>query len=100
MDDAYQVQRGGGTTTWLLVYTHSGQGFVRSEAGFVVVLHPGTLVVYRPKVWHNYGTVAGDHWAFHYAHFHPRANWAELIRRTPDVMRLVGHGRDGRIVWA
>ena len=80
VDDAYQVQRGGGTTTWLLVYTHSGQGFVRSEAGSVVVLHPGTLVVYRPKVWHNYGTVAGDRWAFHYAHFHPRANWAELLR--------------------
>jgi len=40
-------------------------------------------------VWHNYGTMPGDRWRFHYAHFNPRPTWTQWLQ-MPLVAGITG----------
>jgi AraC family transcriptional regulator of arabinose operon len=49
----------------------------------------GDVDLYRPGVWHNYGTMPGTRWRFHYAHFNPRPAWTEWLR-MPSIAGITG----------
>lgn len=66
--DRYMTTRPGGMTDWLLAYTLEGNGYFRTPAG-EESCSPGDLVLLRSGVPHQYGTVAGSHWNFIWAHF-------------------------------
>jgi AraC family transcriptional regulator of arabinose operon len=87
----YQTFRTRGTDTWLLLFTLAGRGFLRGASGTAAEAGPGDVHVYRPGVWHNYGTMPGDRWRFHYAHFHARPTWTPWLRMPPvaDIAGLV-----------
>lgn len=81
--EGYQKYRRPGTDTWLLFFTRTGRGFMRGPSGAATIVVPGDLHIYRPDVWHDYGTVKGSGWAFHFVHFHPRPAWTEWLRFEP-----------------
>lgn len=89
--DGYRRHRTHGNETCLLFYTISGAGFMRGQNGTLTRALPGDLHVYRPDVWHDYGTYPGGKWGFHWIHFRPRPTWAELLRLNPvdDITGLV-----------
>ena len=85
----YQTFRTRGTDTWLLFFTMDGRGFLRGSSGTAVEARPGDVHLYRPGVWHNYGTMPGGRWRFHYAHFNPRPTWTQWLR-MPAVADITG----------
>jgi AraC family transcriptional regulator, arabinose operon regulatory protein len=89
--DGYQAYRRMGTDTWLIFVTVEGRGFMRGPSGSAAEARPGDVHLYRPNVWHNYGTMPPGRWLFHYAHFQPRANWMEWLQLPPvnDIVGLV-----------
>ena len=87
--EGYQTFRTRGTDTWLLFFTLDGRGFLRGSTGTAAEARAGDVFLYRPRVWHNYGTMPGDRWRFHYAHFNPRPTWTEWLR-MPAVADITG----------
>ncbi|WP_195571451.1 helix-turn-helix domain-containing protein [Paenibacillus sp. 1001270B_150601_E10] len=66
--DSYETKRPHGMKDWLVCYTLSGEGFMRTpntnitcKAHHITVLQSGTP--------HHYGTVKGSEWHFLWAHF-------------------------------
>lgn len=49
----------------------------------------GDLHLYRPHVWHTYGTVPPGRWGFHYVHFNPRPTWTDWLH-LPAVADITG----------
>jgi AraC family transcriptional regulator, arabinose operon regulatory protein len=80
-----------GSTTWLAIYTVSGSGFFRSEAGTAAFAAPGDLFVYPAGIYQEYGTVPGSAWEFDWVHFAPRPAWAQWLSlpSVPDIPGVV-----------
>jgi AraC family transcriptional regulator of arabinose operon len=75
----YRTWRTAGTTDWLLFHTTAGLGRLGTDQEDVVTA-PGETVMIRPGIRHDYGVESTHaHWAFHYAHFHPRGEWLSLL---------------------
>jgi AraC family transcriptional regulator of arabinose operon len=87
--EGYQTFRTRGTDTWLLFFTLDGRGFLRGSSGTATEARTGDVHLYRPGVWHNYGTMPGDRWRFHYAHFNPRPTWTQWLQ-MPLVAGITG----------
>jgi AraC family transcriptional regulator of arabinose operon len=87
---AYYAHRASGTPDWLLVYTVSGSGrfgYPRGE----IVSRPGELTLLKPRTLHDYGLVGpARRWELFWAHFHPRPEWAPLLR-LPEAAPGLGH---------
>jgi AraC family transcriptional regulator, arabinose operon regulatory protein len=97
----YFAYRTHGTDDWLLVFTRSGRGRFGFGGGEIIAL-PGEIVLVRPGALHDYGVEAEwQRWEFLWAHFHPRADWIELLdwpEEAPGLMRLaIDSGSLGRI---
>jgi AraC family transcriptional regulator of arabinose operon len=87
----YGVVRPAGSGDFLLIYTVCGQGRLGhppGAAGFTA-LSPGSAILLRPGVLHDYATL-GPRWELLWAHFHPRPAWAELLR-WPGPADRMGH---------
>jgi AraC family transcriptional regulator of arabinose operon len=85
----YGTRRERGTPDWLLIYTAAGAGYFGYPGGRLVT-EPGDLVVLKPGTFHDYGTL-GAEWELLWAHFHPRAEWHELLQlpsRAPGLLLL------------
>jgi AraC family transcriptional regulator, arabinose operon regulatory protein len=87
----YFAYRTHGTDDWLLVLTRSGRGRFGFAGGEITTL-PGEIVLVRPGTLHDYGVETEmQRWEFLWAHFHPRADWIELLdwpEEAPGLMRL------------
>lgn len=85
MGSDYRIHRTKGTRDWLLIFTTSGCGLVRMGAGFYR-LPPGSAVLFRPGVKHDYGTdpKAGS-WGLLWAHFEPSPAWRVWLESWPQV---------------
>jgi AraC family transcriptional regulator of arabinose operon len=88
----YSAYRSRGTDDWLMVCTRAGRGRFGFPGGEIITL-PGEIVLVRPGALHDYGVEAEwQRWEFLWAHFHPRADWIELLdwpEEAPGLMRLV-----------
>ncbi len=75
----YRTVRSTGATSWLMMMTLRGQGFVRGR-DFEISLtrHQAALLV--PGEYHDYGVPASGEWEFLWAHFHPPIRWGEWNR--------------------
>lgn len=87
--EGYQTFRTRGSETWLLFFTLAGRGFLRGSSGAATEARAGDLHLYQPGVWHNYGTMPGARWRFHYAHFNARPTWTPWLR-MPTVADIAG----------
>lgn len=76
----YVVNRPKGASSWLLLWTDGGAGFV-SQGGAQARPGPGDLVVLESGVAQTYrvADTAGT-WRFWWAHFQPRQNWRTWLR--------------------
>lgn len=75
----YATWRSSGTTDWLLLHPISGRGRLGTSLGYISA-RPGDTFLIRPGTFHDYSTDgAVGHWCFHWAHFHPRADWRALM---------------------
>src|SRR5690348_6076240 len=78
--EGYHVERTHGTDDWLLIYTRSGRGLLKS-AGREIRTNAGQAILYAPRTPHDYGLVpGGPHWELLWAHFAPRPEWLEMLR--------------------
>jgi AraC family transcriptional regulator, arabinose operon regulatory protein len=76
----YRVVRGGGTNDWLLFFTLSGTGRLRT-AGAELTVRRGDIALYSPGAPQDYGLLEnGARWEFLWAHFQARPDWAELLK--------------------
>lgn len=75
----YRAVRRRGVGDWLLVYTTGGRGRF-GHAGGELIVEAGDWVLLRPGTPHDYG-VEGEleRWELVWAHFQPRADWAEWL---------------------
>jgi AraC family transcriptional regulator of arabinose operon len=96
----YFAYRSKGTDDWLLVLTRRGRGRFGFGVGEIVT-RPGEIVLLRPGALHDYGVEEQlQRWEFLWAHFHPPADWIELLdwpEEAPGLMRLVIEPRRRRI---
>lgn len=83
--DTYHMHRPTGRQDWLVAYTLAGRGYFVA-AGCSCTCTAGDVVLLKPGVPHEYGTVRGERWNFVWAHFSPRL--AE-VRLLPDRELLV-----------
>ena len=75
----YRIVRPAGTHDWLIIFGVSGGGIIR-HGGSVLALKPRQLVVFKPKMSHDYGTDPHiGHWALIWAHFHAPSSWLPLL---------------------
>ncbi|MFT4166577.1 MAG: helix-turn-helix domain-containing protein [Microlunatus sp.] len=103
-DGRYDVWRPRGTTDWLLLNTVDGAGRIGGGTGPDLITGPGDVVIVRPGVPHDYGTVAeaGDgagSWSLQYVHFHPRPDWLAWLdwpQPLPGVLRVRAEGETRR----
>jgi AraC family transcriptional regulator of arabinose operon len=89
-EDNYSVTRAGGMRDWLIMFTLSGQGYVKMgeqqktlEAGDIAVIKGGTP--------HQYGTRQGQSWNFVWAHFVPdpqEMKWMQLPESPKGLITL------------
>lgn len=70
---AYWVARPDGSTSWLLILTVSGRGWVGGEP-----FAPGDAALLSPRHPQAY-RASEDGWEIRWAHFHPRPTWAPLL---------------------
>ena len=77
MNRRYQIVRGDGARSWLLIWTIEGAGEVTHDS-VDAVARVGDVVVLAPHVAQRYRTV-GDRWDFVWAHFHARPAWPALL---------------------
>ncbi|OGV75309.1 MAG: hypothetical protein A3K19_18480 [Lentisphaerae bacterium RIFOXYB12_FULL_65_16] len=87
----HHVDRPGGTDIWILEYTASGRGRIRTR-GEDWHATPGDIIIFRPEVPQDYGMdpETGD-WDHLWVCFAPRPAWLELLHwpeRTPGILRL------------
>jgi len=72
----YRTVRATGATSWLMMLTLTGEGFVRGVDREVrLARHQAVLLV--PGEFHDYGVPANGQWEFLWAHFHPPLRWGE-----------------------
>lgn len=86
----YEAYRPKGTNDYLLIYTLAGLGRCRAADGGEHRLEPHDLVLYAPGAYQDYGveqTLA--RWELLWAHFHPRAEWLDLMDWPPIGPRLM-----------
>lgn len=76
--DTYVTSRPRGMRDWLITYTVEGAGYFKVP-GMEVVCKAGDMVMMRPEVPHEYGTVTGTHWNFLWAHFSPQLIVPQLL---------------------
>jgi AraC family transcriptional regulator, arabinose operon regulatory protein len=91
----YRTWRRAGTDDWLLFHTTAGLGRLGTDHGDVIA-RPGQTVMVRPGTRHDYGVEAvQQHWAFVFAHFHPRSEWLPLLdwpEVAPGILRITAAG--------
>lgn len=76
---SYRVARAKGSTSWLVIVTVSGRGWVGSAEGGADLL-PGEAVLLAPNHPHAYRTAEGSEtWELRWAHFHPRSDWGPIL---------------------
>ncbi|MBB6634582.1 helix-turn-helix domain-containing protein [Cohnella thailandensis] len=74
----YSVHRPSGSVDWLLMYTLSGEGVVRT-AEEDVLCREGDAAILLPGIPHQYGT-HGEAWEFLWVHFIPDPDWSPWLR--------------------
>ncbi|MGV3577199.1 MAG: helix-turn-helix domain-containing protein [Devosia sp.] len=75
----YRAVRRRGVGDWLLVHTTGGRGRF-GYAGGELIVEAGDWVLLRPGTPHDYGVEAElERWELVWAHFQPRADWAEWL---------------------
>lgn len=75
----HRVYRAGGTNVWLLEYTVSGAGWVKTE-GAVTGLLCGDFLLYKPLALQDYGMDQDrGSWEHMWFCFFPRPHWHELL---------------------
>jgi len=88
-----------GTDDWLLFFTLGGAGKF-THAGGKFIAGPEDMMLYAPGTRHDYALAGPEEpWEFIWFHFHPRPEWAELLKWpavAPGLMRL--HVAD-RVQW-
>lgn len=89
MGPDYRIHRSQGTRDWLLIFTTSGCGLVRTESG-EYHLPSGSAVLFRPGVKHDYATdpKAGG-WCLLWAHFEASPSWRVWLESWPQMARGV-----------
>jgi len=72
----YHTVRTNGTENFLLILTGGGSGRITGPEGQFLETEPGTLILFAPGSYHDYGTapVAGS-WVLQWCHFLPRPEW-------------------------
>ena len=87
----YHVVRPEGTNDWLLFFTLSGAGLLRSGNEDLIV-HRGDAALYLPGAAQDYGlTASRGRWEFLWFHFHARPDWADLLKwpaASPGLLHL------------
>lgn len=75
----YRAVRRRGVGDWLLVLTTGGRGRF-GHAGGELIVEAGDWVLLRPGTPHDYGVESTlERWELVWAHFQPRADWAEWL---------------------
>jgi AraC family transcriptional regulator of arabinose operon len=92
----YAVFREHGTEDWLLFFTLGGAGkFTHARGEFLA--RPEDLMLYAPRAFQDYALEGPRRpWEFLWIHFHPRTEWADLLRwplLAPGLMHLPIHDR-------
>ena len=86
VSDYYQVRRGyhvlrrKGSGTSYLVYTLSGQGFLRDAKDRLIVLERGHFALIESQTYQEYGTwPACGRWNCHWVHFDAQPHWTHWL---------------------
>ncbi|TFE29463.1 helix-turn-helix domain-containing protein [Cohnella luojiensis] len=113
-DESYSIPRPKGMKDWLIFYTLSGEGFIRTPSG-EKRCGTGQIGLLKSGVPHEYGTVAGQRWNFVWAHFQklsetdylpdeealihalPEGHMRERVYR--DFQNLLHDSRDRSAFW-
>ncbi|MFC5531329.1 helix-turn-helix domain-containing protein [Cohnella yongneupensis] len=66
--DDYSHWRPDGMQDWLIAYTLSGEGYIRTPGG-EVICGAGQVALLRAGAPHEYGTVRGKRWEFLWIHY-------------------------------
>jgi len=84
----YRIVRARGSTSWLVIVTVSGRGWVGgADRGADLV--PGEAVLLAPNHPHAYRTAEGSEtWELRWAHFHPRSDWGPILSWNDTVPGL------------
>lgn len=79
LKNPHHVYRPGGLNVWLMEYTVSGRGLIRTHDG-QRVLEPGDFLIFKPEILEDYGmdreTGRWDHIWFC---FSPRPHWLDML---------------------
>jgi AraC-like DNA-binding protein len=72
----YHILRRKGTTTYYLIYSVSGVGFVRDARDRTIQLRTGDLALVRARSYQEYGIWPNsNHWTCHWVHFDAQPHW-------------------------
>lgn len=74
----YECRRLRGAGAWLVFYTLTGEGKIRS-GGSYRTCRAGQLTFVRPGVPHHYFTSGAEVWRFYWVYFKQRASWSGLL---------------------
>jgi AraC family transcriptional regulator of arabinose operon len=76
----YHVMRREGTLTSYLMYSVSGQGFVRDRENRAIRLGPGDVALIEAQTYQEYGIwPRAHHWHCHWVHFDAQPHWAHWL---------------------
>ena len=80
----YRTTRPDGHSSWLVILTRSGAGFVQHDHQ-AAKAGPSSLTLIRSDTPQDYGTdKAAGRWTFAFAHVEPRADWVRLAAGWPE----------------
>ena len=74
----YYTARRQGASSWLLIYTVSGEGKIGYPGG-TYIASPGDACLLTPRIRHEYGTSSVGRWEILWAHFQTRPHWDSLL---------------------
>lgn len=94
----YATYRGAGTKDWLITCTRQGKGYFILDDEVTTVGARDILLI-PPGTTHQYGTVEGSVWDFHWTHFIPRPYWMSWLRMIQEDYRLPLIHIDDEQVW-
>lgn len=75
-DRFYTIERKRSAPNFLLILTLGGRGRATASEGSWIEVQCGDILLYRPSVYHFYGTAPGaDSWSLAWSHFVPPSTW-------------------------
>lgn len=79
VSDDYVCYRPEGTKDWLIMYTLSGQGTVKTVEGDSLECSAGAVTLIPPGTLQYYFTNEGEMWEKIWAHYTPRPSWLDWL---------------------